>query len=87
VGDIRAAGGSATHSPTAANPYHTAVEGITPAQGEKLFKPNVTRNPSLTIPGIKILGPLSWLGIFLDFKEMMYKIMKPSKSDCDYCDL
>jgi len=45
VGDIRAAGGSVTPSPTAGNPFHCTLCGITPQQGEELFTPTVP-NPN-----------------------------------------
>lgn len=45
VGDIRAAGGSVTPSPTSTNPTHCTVCGITPEQGEALFRPTVP-NPN-----------------------------------------
>lgn len=40
------AGGTIVASPTANNPYHASLSGITPAKAESLFKPSVIPNPS-----------------------------------------
>ena len=69
AGDIRAAGGTVTHSPTSGNPYHTTVEGITSQQAENLFKPNLTSR--IKGPTLKILGGLGWLGTFLDLYDLV----------------
>jgi hypothetical protein len=45
VGDIRAAGGDVTPSPTPNNPNHCTMCGITPEQAEDLFTPTIP-NPN-----------------------------------------
>jgi RHS repeat-associated protein len=45
VGEIKAAGGEVTPAPTARNPIHAEVKGITAEQAEELFTPTVP-NPS-----------------------------------------
>jgi hypothetical protein len=46
VGAIRRLGGTVTPSPTAGNPFHATLSGITPQQAEALFTPT-TANPNL----------------------------------------
>jgi hypothetical protein len=41
VGDVRALGGDVVPSPTAGNPFHSQMGGLTPAQAESLFTPTV----------------------------------------------
>ena len=49
VGDVRSNGGNVIRSPTAKNPYHATLSGITPLQAERLFTP--TRiNPYRLMP-------------------------------------
>ena len=45
VGEINAAGGTVTPSPTPNNPYHCTLCGITPQQADELFRPTVP-NPN-----------------------------------------
>ncbi len=45
VGDVRGAGGDVVPSPTANNPYHCEMCGITPHQAERLFTP-IVPNPN-----------------------------------------
>ena len=45
VGDVRAAGGDITPSPTPNNPNHCTMCGVTPQQAEDLFNPTI-RNPN-----------------------------------------
>ena len=45
VGAIRASGGDVVPSPTRTNPHHASLNGLTPAQASKVFRPTVT-NPS-----------------------------------------
>jgi hypothetical protein len=45
VGAIRAVGGEVVPSPTRTNPHHATLNGLTPAQATKLFRPTVA-NPS-----------------------------------------
>jgi RHS repeat-associated protein len=45
VGQVEAAGGKLTHTPTAANPYHHDLDGLTADQLVELFK-DVQRNPN-----------------------------------------
>jgi hypothetical protein len=44
VGDVRRAGGDVLPSPTAGNPNHCTLCGITPQQAERLMTPTI-RNP------------------------------------------
>jgi hypothetical protein len=46
VGDVRNAGGNVVPSPSASNPNHCTLCGITPQKAEKLFTPTI-KNPSL----------------------------------------
>jgi RHS repeat-associated protein len=70
VGDVIAAGGTVTPSPTRANPSHATVDGLTPEQAEGLFRPNVVRNPSIVRGGaIKAFGILGFMGIYLDISD------------------
>jgi hypothetical protein len=46
VGAVTKAGGAIVASPTANNPYHATLSGITAAKAESLFKPSVIPNPS-----------------------------------------
>jgi hypothetical protein len=46
VGKVRQAGGTVTPSPTADNPCHCTMSGITPQQAEQLFTPT-QRNPNV----------------------------------------
>ncbi len=41
VGAVQRAGGTVVASPTATNPYHATLSGITPAVAESLFAPPV----------------------------------------------
>lgn len=45
VGDVRAAGGDVIPSPTANNPNHCTMCGVTAEQAEELFTPTI-RNPN-----------------------------------------
>jgi RHS repeat-associated protein len=45
VGDIGAAGGTVTPAPTASNPFHCILCGITPEQAQQLFTPTIP-NPN-----------------------------------------
>jgi len=45
VGDVRNAGGDVIPSPTANNPNHCTMCGVTPQQAEELFQPTI-RNPN-----------------------------------------
>ena len=45
VGDVRAAGGNVVPSPTANNPNHCTMCGITPQKAESLMTPTV-QNPN-----------------------------------------
>jgi len=44
VGDVRALGGNVVPSPTAGNPSHATLSGISATQAERLFNPTI-RNP------------------------------------------
>ena len=46
VGDVRRAGGNVVPSPTASNPNHCDLCGLTPKVSERLFNPTV-RNPNV----------------------------------------
>ena len=50
VGAVRRAGRDITPSPTAGNPWHATLSGITSQQAEALFTP-ATANPNLREPG------------------------------------
>ncbi len=45
VGAIRAAGGDVVSSPSAGNPYHATLGGLTPDRASRLFRPTVP-NPN-----------------------------------------
>jgi hypothetical protein len=45
VGDVRRVGGDVIPSPTANNPYHCTLCGVTPKQAEQLMTPTI-RNPN-----------------------------------------
>jgi len=46
VGAVRRLGGNVISSPTAGNPFHATLSGITSQQAEALFTPT-TANPNL----------------------------------------
>jgi RHS repeat-associated protein len=46
VGAVRAAGGDVVPAPTANNPNHCVMSGVTPEQAEQLFKPGMQPNPA-----------------------------------------
>jgi hypothetical protein len=47
VGAIRKCGGTVVPSPTRTNPYHATLDGLTPEQASRLFRPTIS-NPSRT---------------------------------------
>jgi hypothetical protein len=49
VGAIRAAGGDVVPSPTRTNPHHATLDGLTPEEASRLFRPTVP-NPSRRKP-------------------------------------